>query len=58
MNFGIGWVVAIGAHCGSTVKVADRVGVKWIGNVCEQCFIHSTLNICSESYILVLIFQL
>lgn len=33
---GIGRVVAIGAHSGSTVKIGDRVGVKWIGNVCGQ----------------------
>ena len=33
---GIGRVVAIGAHTASTVKVGDRVGVKWIGNVCGQ----------------------
>jgi alcohol dehydrogenase, propanol-preferring len=36
---GIGRVVAIGAHSESTVKVGDRVGVKWIGNVCGQCVI-------------------
>lgn len=34
---GIGRVVAIGEHSGSTVKVGDRVGVKWIGKVCGQC---------------------
>jgi len=30
-------VAAIGTHSVSTVKVGDRVGVKWIGNVCGQC---------------------
>jgi len=34
---GIGRVVAIGPHSESAVKVGDRVGVKWIGNVCGQC---------------------
>ena len=50
---GIGRVVAIGAHSGSTVKIGDRVGVKWIGNVCGQCvmFIYVTMNICSQSYL-------
>ena len=50
---GIGRVVAIGAHSGTTVKVGDRVGVKWIGSVCGQCvvFIHSTMNTCSEPYL-------
>ena len=34
---GIGRVVAIGEHSGGTaVKVGDRVGIKWIGNVCGQ----------------------
>ena len=33
---GIGRVVAIGEHSESTVKVGDRVGVKWIGKVCGQ----------------------
>ena len=46
---GIGRVVAIGAHSESTVKVGDRVGVKWIGNVCGQCVIFIQLaNTCSE----------
>ena len=37
---GIGRVVAIGGsdHDGS-VKVGDRVGIKWIGNVCGKCVI-------------------
>lgn len=34
---GIGRVVAVGEHSGDAVKVGDRVGVKWIGNVCGQC---------------------
>jgi propanol-preferring alcohol dehydrogenase len=45
---GIGRVVAIGAHSGSTVKIGDRVGVKWIGNVCAVCHIHSTMDVCSH----------
>ena len=40
---GIGRVVAIGEHSGSTVKVGDRVGVKWIGNVCGQYVIFMQL---------------
>jgi len=38
---GIGHVVAIGEHSATTVKIGDRVGVKWIGNVCGQCVIYT-----------------
>lgn len=35
---GIGHVVAIGEHStAGSVKVGDRVGVKWIGCVCMRC---------------------
>jgi len=34
---GIGRVVAVGEHSAGDVKVGDRVGVKWIGNVCGKC---------------------
>ena len=33
---GIGRVVAIGEHGGDTVKIGDRVGIKWIGKVCGR----------------------
>jgi propanol-preferring alcohol dehydrogenase len=32
-EFGIGRVGSIGAHTASAIKVGDRVGIKWIGNV-------------------------
>ncbi|KAF9032934.1 putative ADH1-alcohol dehydrogenase I [Panaeolus papilionaceus] len=34
---GVGIVVAIGAHSSDHVKLGDRVGIKWIGNVCGRC---------------------
>ncbi|KIM49856.1 hypothetical protein M413DRAFT_438976 [Hebeloma cylindrosporum] len=34
---GIGRVVAIGEHSTGNVKVGDRVGIKWIANVCGKC---------------------
>ncbi|KAF8891129.1 chaperonin 10-like protein [Gymnopilus junonius] len=34
---GIGRVVGIGESSGDTIKVGDRVGLKWIGNVCGKC---------------------
>lgn len=34
---GIGRVVAVGEHSTSNVKVGDRVGIKWIANVCGKC---------------------
>lgn len=35
---GVGYVVAIGEHSpDGPVKIGDRVGIKWIGNVCLRC---------------------
>ncbi|TFK35454.1 mannitol-1-phosphate dehydrogenase M1PDH1 [Crucibulum laeve] len=35
---GIGHVVAIGDHSGQNViKIGDRVGLKWIANICGRC---------------------
>ncbi|KAG9225703.1 hypothetical protein CCMSSC00406_0007560 [Pleurotus cornucopiae] len=35
---GVGHVVAIGEHTvDSQVKIGDRVGIKWIANVCMKC---------------------
>lgn len=33
---GIGRVVAIGEHSNTSVKLGDRVGIKWIGKVCGK----------------------
>lgn len=34
---GVGHVVAIGEHSTASIKIGDRVGVKWIGRVCAKC---------------------
>ncbi|KAF8222471.1 mannitol-1-phosphate dehydrogenase M1PDH1 [Tricholoma matsutake] len=34
---GVGHVVAIGEHSTASIKIGDRVGVKWIGRVCANC---------------------
>ncbi|KAJ7500498.1 chaperonin 10-like protein [Mycena galericulata] len=42
---GIGHIVAIGEHTvGSPVKIGDRVGIKWIANVCLKCEMCRTGN--------------
>lgn len=34
---GVGRIVAVGQHSSfQAVKLGDRVGVKWIGNICHQ----------------------
>lgn len=33
---GVGHVVAIAEHSNTTVKIGDRVGVKWIADVCYR----------------------
>lgn len=40
---GIGRVVAVGEHSASNVKVGDRVGIKWIANVCGK-WVNPVLN--------------
>ena len=33
---GVGHVVAIGEHSDTQIKIGDRVGLKWIGVVCNK----------------------
>jgi propanol-preferring alcohol dehydrogenase len=40
---GIGRVVAVGEHSAGNVKVGDRVGMKWIANVCGK-WVNSCFN--------------
>ena len=36
---GVGHVVAIGEHSDTSIKIGDRVGVKWISTVCMRYLI-------------------